>query len=199
LRKLAGETAAAIAAAAGSAADTLSASDEAEADATSSSKRHRREDPLRGGRQHGRGHRPPSARRDRLHRPSMSCTASALRALGWRDDFGNESYWAVELGQHDRWPSAAPTICGPSSPPAEPFGDQRQDKGRHCVLSTDVRCRSGSRKPARRCGSEVRAFLAEEIAMGTFDPTDPPARALNEYDNAKEPSRSASPPRAGSA
>jgi alkylation response protein AidB-like acyl-CoA dehydrogenase len=38
----------------------------------------------------------------------------------------------------------------------------------------------GSRKPARRCGSEVRAFLAEEIAMGTFDPTDPPARALNE-------------------
>lgn len=38
----------------------------------------------------------------------------SLRTLGWRDDFGNESYWAVELGQmvakrgaDDLWPLVA--------------------------------------------------------------------------------------------
>ena len=38
----------------------------------------------------------------------------SLRALGWRDDFGNESYWAVELGNRigqrgadDLWPLVA--------------------------------------------------------------------------------------------
>ncbi len=38
----------------------------------------------------------------------------SLRALGWRDDFGNESYWAVELGKmlarrgaDDLWPLVA--------------------------------------------------------------------------------------------
>jgi acyl-CoA dehydrogenase len=38
----------------------------------------------------------------------------SLRALGWRDDFGNESYWAVELGNmvcsrgaDDLWPLVA--------------------------------------------------------------------------------------------
>lgn len=37
-----------------------------------------------------------------------------LRAMGWRDDFGNESYWAVELGNmiaargaDDLWPLVA--------------------------------------------------------------------------------------------
>ena len=30
---------------------------------------------------------------------STSCIATRLRALAWRDDFGNESYWAVELGK----------------------------------------------------------------------------------------------------
>ena len=38
----------------------------------------------------------------------------SLRTLGWRDDFGNESYWAVELGNmvakhgaDDLWPLVA--------------------------------------------------------------------------------------------
>ena len=30
---------------------------------------------------------------------STSCIATRLRALAWRDDFGSESYWAVELGK----------------------------------------------------------------------------------------------------
>ena len=37
-----------------------------------------------------------------------------LRLLGWRDDFGNESYWAAELGRHvarrsagELWPLVA--------------------------------------------------------------------------------------------
>ena len=34
----------------------------------------------------------------------------SLRALAWRDDFGSESYWAVELGKLVA--AAAPTNCG---------------------------------------------------------------------------------------
>jgi hypothetical protein len=37
-----------------------------------------------------------------------------MRALAWRDDFGNESYWAVELGKRvaargadELWPLVA--------------------------------------------------------------------------------------------
>ena len=45
---------------------------------------------------------------------SISCIATRMRALAWRDDFGNESYWAVELGKRvaargadELWPLVA--------------------------------------------------------------------------------------------
>ena len=110
LAKLAGETAAAVAAA-GSAADTLSTSDKwddatflessaakircAEAAGTGSAIAHQVHGAIGFTEEHV------------LHR-------FTLRAMGWRDDFGNESYWAVELGNmiaargaDDLWPLVA--------------------------------------------------------------------------------------------
>jgi acyl-CoA dehydrogenase len=94
LAKLAGETAAAVAAA-GSAADTLATSDKwddatfleataakircAEAAGTGSAIAHQVHGAIGFTEEHV------------LHR-------FTLRAMGWRDDFGNESHWAVELG-----------------------------------------------------------------------------------------------------
>ena len=61
----------------------------------------------------GRGDRASGLRRHRLHQEHM-LHRFTLRMLSWRDDFGNESYWAVELGKHvarrgadDFWPLVA--------------------------------------------------------------------------------------------
>ena len=95
LAKLAGEAAAALAAAS-SAADTI-------ANARHSTtryflKRHRQKSAAR--------RRPKKAPRSRIRctarsasPSSTSCIAIRLRALAWRDDFGHESWWAVELGK----------------------------------------------------------------------------------------------------
>ena len=77
-----------------------------------------------------------------------------LRMLSWRDDFGNESYWAAELGSMS--PAAAPTNSGRW---------WRRDDARICNS-----IRSACRPNATTLRAEVRAFLAEEIAAGTFDP-----------------------------
>jgi acyl-CoA dehydrogenase len=110
LARLAGETAAAIAAA-GSAADTLS-SGTAEADAVfleaTAAKIRCAEAASTGAAIAHQVHGAIGFTTEYvLHRFS-------LRAWGWRDDFGNESYWAVELGKmlarrgaDDLWPLVA--------------------------------------------------------------------------------------------
>ncbi|MEI7932487.1 MAG: acyl-CoA dehydrogenase family protein, partial [Alphaproteobacteria bacterium] len=110
LARLAGETAAAIAAA-GSAADTLS-SGYAEVDAAfleaAAAKIRCAEAASTGAAIAHQVHGAIGFTTEYvLHRFS-------LRALGWRDDFGNESYWAVELGKmlarrgaDDLWPLVA--------------------------------------------------------------------------------------------
>jgi acyl-CoA dehydrogenase len=95
LAKLAGETAAAVAAA-GSAADTISSNspwgDEATFLEATAAK-------IRCAEAAGTG----SAIAHQVH-GAIGFTKEyvlhrfSLRTLGWRDDFGNESYWAVELG-----------------------------------------------------------------------------------------------------
>lgn len=111
LAKLAGETAAAVAAA-GSAADTISNGGAWNDDATfleaAASK-------IRCAEAAGTG----SAIAHQVH-GAIGFTEEhvlhrfTLRAMGWRDDFGNESYWAVELGNmiaargaDDLWPLVA--------------------------------------------------------------------------------------------
>ncbi len=111
LAKLAGETAAAVAAA-GSAADTISTgtpwSDEATFLEATAAK-------IRCAEAAGTG----SAIAHQVH-GAIGFTKEyvlhrfSLRTLGWRDDFGNESYWAVELGNmvakhgaDDLWPLVA--------------------------------------------------------------------------------------------
>ncbi len=110
LARLAGETAAALAAA-GSAADTL-ASGTADADAVfleaAAAKIRCAEAASTGAAIAHQVHGAIGYTKEYvLHRFS-------LRALGWRDDFGNESYWAVELGKmlarrgaDDLWPLVA--------------------------------------------------------------------------------------------
>jgi acyl-CoA dehydrogenase len=111
LAKLAGETAAAVAAA-GSAADTISSNsawgDEATFLEATAAK-------IRCAEAAGTG----SAIAHQVH-GAIGFTKEyvlhrfSLRTLGWRDDFGNESYWAVELGNmvarhgaDDLWPLVA--------------------------------------------------------------------------------------------
>lgn len=111
LAKLAGETAAAVAAA-GSAADTISTGtawgDEATFLEATAAK-------IRCAEAAGTG----SAIAHQVH-GAIGFTKEyvlhrfSLRTLGWRDDFGNESYWAVELGNmvakrgaDDLWPLVA--------------------------------------------------------------------------------------------
>ena len=93
-----------------------------------------------------------------------------LRALAWRDDFGSESYWAVNLANWS--PRAAPTNCGRWWP--------RADIQTACTGSRDPNMTAALRfDPIRlppeceKLRQEVRAFLAEEIAAGTFDPHQP--------------------------
>jgi acyl-CoA dehydrogenase len=111
LAKLAGETAAAVAAA-GSAAETISTGtawdDEATFLEATAAK-------IRCAQAAGEG----SAIAHQVH-GAIGFTKEyvlhrfSLRTLGWRDDFGNESYWAVELGNmvakrgaDDLWPLVA--------------------------------------------------------------------------------------------
>ena len=111
LAKLAGETAAAVAAA-GSAAETISTGaawgDEATFLEATAAK-------IRCAEAAGTG----SAIAHQVH-GAIGFTKEyvlhrfSLRTLGWRDDFGNESYWAVELGNmvarrgaDDLWPLVA--------------------------------------------------------------------------------------------
>ena len=81
-----------------------------------------------------------------------------LRMLGWRDDFGNESYWAAELGRRDR------------------AARRRRILAAGGVAMSDgpaIRSDPPAAANAKRCAHDVRAFLAEEIAAGTFDPHRP--------------------------
>jgi acyl-CoA dehydrogenase len=111
LAKLAGEVAAATAAA-GSAADTLSGAPAWDDDATYLEATAAK---IRCAEAAGTG----SAIAHQVH-GAIGFTEEhvlhrfTLRALGWRDDFGNESYWAVELGNRigargadDLWPLVA--------------------------------------------------------------------------------------------
>ena len=111
LARLAGEVAAATAAA-GSAADTLSGAPAFDDDATYLEATAAK---IRCAEAAGTG----SAIAHQVH-GAIGFTEEhvlhrfTLRALGWRDDFGNESYWAVELGNRisargadDLWPLVA--------------------------------------------------------------------------------------------
>jgi acyl-CoA dehydrogenase len=111
LAKLAGETAAAVAAA-GSAADTISNGSGWNDDATFLEAAAAK---IRCAEAAGTG----SAIAHQVH-GAIGFTEEhvlhrfTLRAMGWRDDFGNESYWAVELGNliaargaDDLWPLVA--------------------------------------------------------------------------------------------
>lgn len=111
LAKLAGETAAAVAAA-GSAADTIANNSAWGAEATFLEATAAK---IRCAEAAGTG----SAIAHQVH-GAIGFTKEyvlhrfSLRTLGWRDDFGNESYWAVELGNmvakhgaDDLWPLVA--------------------------------------------------------------------------------------------
>ena len=96
LARLAGESAAALAAAT-SAADTIAncnGFDDAVFLEAAVGK-----NPLLGSRRKGRRRSPIRCMARSASPSSTSCIATRLRALAWRDDFGSESYWAVELGK----------------------------------------------------------------------------------------------------
>ena len=94
LARLAGEIAAALAAA-GSAADTIA---QAPVRRRRFARSGLRENPLRRSRSGRLDHRASGLRRNRLHQRTCIASIHASR-LSWRDDFGNESYWAAELGK----------------------------------------------------------------------------------------------------
>jgi hypothetical protein len=111
-----------------------------------------------------------------------------LRALAWRDDFGSESYWAVELGK--RSPRAAPTNCGRWWRRADP--DQRTSpigRGRRDLTSPFGT--KHDRSPPFR--SDPPAARMREAAQGSArlsSPTkSPPAPSIRTSPTAKTPTR----------
>ncbi len=81
------------------------------------------------------------------------------RLWAWRDDFGNESQWAVKLG--NLVAARAPMRCGPC------WRRAREGYAMDTELTFDP-----LRLPPEcdRLRAEVRAFLAQEMEAGTFSP-----------------------------
>ena len=163
LARLAGEVAAALAAA-GSAADAIAhgeSFDEAVfLEAAAAKIRCSR------GRRKGRGDRASGARRDRLHQRAHPASlhaahAGLARRLRQRKLLGGRARQAWS-------PRAAPTNSGRWWPRADT--DDSQTSSMTAALSFDP-IRLPPECEALR--EEVRAFLAEEIAAGTFDPHQP--------------------------
>ena len=96
LAKLAGESAAAMAAAS-SAADAIANCDCIRRRGFSRSRR--RQNPLRGSRRKRRGDRPSGSRRDRLHHRAHPASLYACGRWHGATISAHESYWAVELGK----------------------------------------------------------------------------------------------------
>ena len=180
LARLAGEVAAALAAA-GSAADTIAQRRRVRRRRVAGSRL--RQDPLP-----ARRRRKARPSRIRCSAPSASprstcCIASRCACSAWRDDFGNESYWAAELGRHDR-ARAAPTSSGP----CWRRGDDRMSTDLHFdPIRLPPECealRAGGARVPRR-GDRGRHFRSA------------PAAAMATRTTAN--SAAASAPRAGSA
>ena len=107
-----------------------------------------------------------------------------LRLLSWRDDFGNESYWAASARQHDR-AARRQSISG-----------QCWRLGKDSSMSTDLRFDQIRLPPeCDKLRAEVRAFLAEEVAAGHLRRRIGPGTATPTIAH----SASGSAPKAGSA
>ena len=191
LAKLAGETAAALAAA-GSAADTIANAEKFDDIGVPGS--HGGEDPLRRGSRAGRRHRPPGVTAPSVSPRSTSCTASRMRALGWRDDFGNESHWALALGRKvaangadELWPHVGGALTACSRGPIREHRPQlRADPSAARMRAACAgKCANSSPRKWRPVPSIRTIRAASDVDSREFSRRDRRAR-LDRHDLAEE-------------